>query len=121
MTSYPTRSGSFQHFLRSFLQDDSARFREVLTDDQIERAARLQNLSFGTGKDDIYSLPLTLWAFVTQAVSESKSCLAAVARVLAWLTSQGRQVFDAGTGTHCTTRAELTALFVEFLLCDVGR
>ena len=121
MTSYPTRSGSFRHFLRSFLQDDSTRFREVLTDDQIERAARLQNLSFGTGKDDIYSLPLTLWAFVTQAVSESKSCLAAVARVLAWLTSQGRQVCDAGTGAYCKARAKLTELFLWFLACDVGR
>jgi IS4 transposase len=121
MTSYPTRSGSFQHFLRSFLQDDSTRFREVLTDDQIERAARLQNLSFGTGKNDIYSLSLTLWAFVTQAASESKSCLAAVARVLAWLTSQGRQVCDAGTGDYCKARAKLTELFLWFLLCDVGR
>jgi Transposase DDE domain len=121
MTSYPTRSGSFQHVLRSFLQDDGTRFREVLTEDQIERAARLQNLSFGTGKDDIYSLPLTLWAFVTQAASESKSCLAAVARVLAWLTSQGRQVCDAGTGAYCKARAKLTELFLWFLLCDVGR
>jgi IS4 transposase len=121
MTSYPTRSGSFRHFLRSFLQDDSTRFRQVLTDDQIERAARLQNLSFGTGKDDIYSLPLTLWAFVTQAASESKSCLAAVARVLAWLTSQGRQVCDAGTGAYCKARAKLTELFLWFLACDVGR
>jgi len=65
MTSYPIQRDSFRHFLRSFLQDDGARFRAVLTEDQIERAARLQNLSFGTGKDDIYSLPLTLWAFVT--------------------------------------------------------
>jgi hypothetical protein len=121
MTSYPTQSGSFRHFLRSFLQDDSARFREVLTDAQIERAARLQNLSFGTGKDDIYSLPLTLWAFVTQAASESKSCLAAVARVLAWLTSQGRQVCDAGTGAYCKARAKLTEVFLWFVACEVGR
>jgi hypothetical protein len=121
MTSYPNRRGSFQHILRSFLQDDGARFREVLTHEQIERAARLQDLSFGTGKDDIYSLPLTLWAFVTQAVSESKSCLAAVARVLAWLTSQGRQVCDAGTGAYCKARAKLTELFLWFLVCDVGQ
>jgi IS4 transposase len=121
MTSYPTRRGSFQHFRRSFLQDDGARFREVLTDEQIERAARLQNLSFGAGKDDIYSLPLTLWAFVTQAVSESKSCLAAVARVLALLTKQGRAVCDAGTGAYCKARAKLTELFLWLLVCDVGR
>jgi hypothetical protein len=121
MTAYQHRSGSFQHFLRSFLQDDSARFREVLTDEQIKRAARLQNLSFGTGKDDIYSLPLTLWAFVTQAASESKSCVAAVARVLAWLTKLGRPVCDAGTGAYCKARAKLTEVFLWFVACDVGR
>jgi IS4 transposase len=120
MTSYQSRSGSFQQFLRSFLQGDSARFREVLSDEQIERAARLQNLSFGTGTDDIYSLPLTLWAFITQAASESKSCLAAVARVLAWLTSQGRRVCDAGTGAYCKARAKLTEVFLWFVACDVG-
>jgi hypothetical protein len=121
MSSYQIRSGSFQYFRRSFLQDGGARFREVLTDEQIERAAGLQNLSFGTGKDDIYSLPVTLWAFVSQAVSESKSCVAAVARVLAWLTKLGRPVCDAGTGAYCKARAKLTELFLWFLTCDVGR
>lgn len=121
MTSYQTPGGSFQQFLRSFLQDDGAGFREVLTDEQIERAARLQKLSFGVGKDDIYSVPLTLWAFITQAVSESKSCLAAVARVLAWLTKLGRPACDAGTGAYCKARAKLTELFLGFLTCDVGR
>ena len=121
MASYPTRGGSFRHFLRSFLQDDGNRFGEVLTNEQIERAAQLQNLSFGNGANDIYSLPLTLWALVTQVASESKSCLATVARVLAWLTSQGRSVADAGTGAYCKARAKLTELFLWFVACDVGR
>jgi hypothetical protein len=121
MTSYQSQGGSFQHFLRSFLQDDGAVFRKVLTDEQIERVARLQNLSFGAGQDDIYSLPLTLWAFVTQAVSESKSCVAAVARVLAWLTKLGRPACSAGTGAYCKARAKLTEMFLGLLACDVGR
>ena len=121
MPSYSTRGGSFRHVLRSFLQDDSNRFGEVLTNEQIERAAQLQNLSFGAGAHDIYSLPLTLWAFVTQVASESKSCVATVARVLAWLSSQGRSVGAAGTGAYCKARAKLTELFLWFLTCDVGR
>ena len=121
MPSYPTRGGSFRHVLRSFLQDDGNRFGEVLTNEQIERAAQLQNLSFGGGAHDIYSLPLTLWAFVTQVASESKSCVATVARVLAWLSSQGRCVGAAGTGAYCKARAKLTELFLWFLTCDVGR
>ena len=53
MPSYSTRGGSFRHVLRSFLQDDGNRFGEVLTNEQIERAAQLQNLSFGAGAHDI--------------------------------------------------------------------
>lgn len=121
MSSYQTRPGSFQHFLRSYLHDDGAGFRSVLTDEQIERVARLLKLSFGAGKNDIYSVPLTLWAFVSQAVSESKSCVAAVARVLAWLTKLGRPVCDAGTGAYCKARAKLTEPFLWFLTYDVGR
>ena len=121
MSSYQTRPGSFQHFLRSYLHDDGAGFRNVLTDEQIERVARLLKLSFGAGKNDIYSVPLTLWAFVSQAVSESKSCVAAVARVLAWLTKLGRPVCDAGTGAYCKARAKLTEPFLWFLTYDVGR
>jgi IS4 transposase len=121
MTSYPALRRSFQQVLRSFLQDDGNRFGEVLTHEQIERAAQLQNLSFGNGVNAIYSLPVTLWAFVTQAASESKSCLAAVARVLAWLASQGRPVANSGAGAYCKARAKLTELFLWFLTCDVGR
>lgn len=121
MSSYQTRRDSFQQVLRSFLQDDGARFREVLTDEQIQQTARQQNLSFGTGEDDIYTVPLTLWAFVSQVASESKSCLAAVARVLAWLTKLGRTVCDAGTGAYCKARAKLSELFLRGLACDVGR
>jgi hypothetical protein len=120
-TSYQTQRGSFQSFLRSFLQDQGTTFREVLTEEQIERTAQQHHLSFGTGEGDIYSVPLTLWAFVTQVVSESKSCLAAVARVLAWLTQLGREVCDAGTGAYCKARAKLTELFLRDLVCDVGR
>src|SRR2546422_1111629 len=120
MPSYQTQAGSFRHFLRGFLQDDGARFREILTAEQIEQTARQHNLSFGTGNDDIYTVPLTLWAFVTQVVSESKSCLAAVARVLAWLTAVGRQICDAGTGAYCKARAKLTELFLRCLACAAG-
>ena len=122
MPSYQSgRGGRFQHFLRGFLQTDGSRFHEVLTEDQIEETARQENVSFGTGSDDVYTVPLTLWAFVTQVLSDQKSCLAAVARVLALLTSLGRRVCDAGTGAYCKARAKLTELFLRRLTCDVGR
>ena len=123
MSSYPfgRRSFHFQHILRGFLQTDGLGFREVLTEEQIEQTARRSNLAFGLGRDDIYTVPLTLWAFVTQVVCESKSCLAAVARVLTLRAVLGLPACDAGTGAYCKARAKLTEPFLRRLACDVGR
>jgi hypothetical protein len=35
-----------------------------LTATQIEQAAAAEDVSFGAGADDVYSVPVTLWAFV---------------------------------------------------------
>jgi DDE family transposase len=121
MSSYQTPVGSFRDFLRTFIQDDGTLFRKVLTEEQIHRAAQVLNVSFGCGANDIFSLPLTLWAFVTQAVSESKSCVAAVARVLAFLTTQGRRLCAAGSGAYCKARAKLSEAFLWLLTRDVGQ
>jgi hypothetical protein len=123
MASYhsPARAGSFQHTLQGFLQTDGVAFRQVLTEEQIHEAAQAEKLSFGSGQDDIYTVPLTLWAFLTQVVADQKSCVAAVARLLALLTSLGRQVCSAGTGAYCKARAKLSEAFLHRLACDVGR
>jgi hypothetical protein len=123
MSSYqpPTGVGRFRHFLRGFLQGDGLPFRDVLTDEQIERTARRENLSFGTGTNDVYTVPVTVWAFVTQVVANEKSCVAAVSRVLVLLTTLGRQACGAGSGAYCKARVKLTELFLRLLACDVGR
>ena len=123
MPSYQ-RAGSgasFRQFLKSFVQTDALPFRDVLTADQIERVAAAEQVSFGTGAADVYSVPLTLWAFVTQVVSNQKSCVAAVARVAMVLTILGRQPCHAGTGAYCKARAKLTEALLRRLVSDVGQ
>ncbi len=82
MSSYrsPAIGATFLQFLNGFVQSDGLPFCEVLTAAQIEQAAAAAKVSFGAGADDVYSVPLTLWAFITQVVSDQKSCVAAVAR-----------------------------------------
>jgi hypothetical protein len=68
----------------------------------------------------VYSVPLTLWAFLTQVVSAAKSCLAAVSRVMAQLSVLGRLPCHAGTGAYCKARAKLPERFLKRLACSVG-
>jgi Transposase DDE domain len=117
----PSVGATFRQFLNGFVQADDVPFRDVLTATQIEQTAAAENVSFGTGADDVYSVPVTLWAFVTQVVSDQKSCVAAVARVLVLLTMLGRKPCDAGTGAYCKARAKLPERFLQRLTCDVGR
>ena len=111
---------TFRQFLNSFIQADDLPFRDVLTASQIEQVAATEQVSFGGGADDVYSVPLTLWAFVTQVVSNQKSCVAAVARVLVLLTTLGRPLCYAGTGAYCKARAKLTEAFLRRLVSAVG-
>src|SRR5260370_25397897 len=123
MSSYRTAGAgaTFRQILNSFVQTNDLPFRDVLTAAQIEQAAAAEQVSFGTGADDVYSVPLTLWAFIAQVVANQKSCVAAVARVLVLLTTLGRKPCHAGTGAYCKARAKLPEAFLRRLVCDVGR
>src|SRR5262249_29920820 len=101
----PSVGATFRQFLTGFLQTADLPFRDVLTTTQIEQAAAAENVSFGSGVTDVYSVPLTLWALIAQVVSDQKSCVAAVARVLVLLTILGRKPCDAGTGAYCKAPA----------------
>ena len=114
-------SVSFQHTLDSFLPGDGLPLSDSLTEDQIVQAAEADGLAFGAGPSDVWSVPLTVWAFVTQVSSAQKSCVAAVARVLTLLTVLGRDPCYSGSGAYCKARAKLSESFLRRLAVDVGR
>ena len=123
MPSYRTAGASvtFRQVLNGFVQADDLPFRDVLTEAQIERAAAAEHVSFGTRADDVYSVPMTLWAFIAQVVSSPKSCVAAVARVLVLLTALGRRACHAGTGAYCKARAKIPETFLRRLVSTVSQ
>jgi putative transposase len=119
-TPRPT-SPSFRHTLDTFLHSQQLPFSDVLTEEQIRQACEEEQVPFGTGAQHVWSVPLTLWAFLTQAGSESKSCVAAVARVLTLLTTLGQALCSAGTSAYCKARAKLSEGFLRRLVGDVAR
>ena len=118
--SPPPTPVSFQHTLDSFLQGDGLPLSDVLTEDQIAQAADADGLVFGAGPSDVWSVPLTVWAFLTQVSSAQKSCVAAVARVLTLLAVLGRAPCHSGSGAYCKARAKLSESFLRRLAVDVG-
>jgi putative transposase len=107
----------FRLILSSFQQAADLPFADVLSEEQIEQACADEGVEFGTEPDDIYTPPLVLWAFLSQMLfkDEQRSCAAAVARLIAWLTASGQKAPSANTGAYCKARHKLTEGFLRRL------
>src|SRR5436309_13582884 len=72
---------TFATVLRSAASADGQPFADALTEADIQQACDQEGVHFGQGPHDVYTPAVTLWAFLAQCLSASKSCVAAVARV----------------------------------------
>jgi hypothetical protein len=120
--SIPPRplGSQFTTFLHSYAQDDSLPLASVMTEEQIQAAARAESVDFGGGPKDVYTPAVTLWGFVSQVLSGNKSCVAAVSRIIVLLVALGRQPCSAATGAYCKARAKLPEKFLRRLTYQVG-
>ncbi len=119
MSSYSQRP-SFATVLRSFGSAEGLPFADVLTEDDIEQACKDEKVSFGGGQHDVYTPAVTLWAFLSQCLSASKSCVAAVARVLVLRCALDLPPCAAGSGAYCKARRKLTEPLIRRLTLSVG-
>jgi hypothetical protein len=112
----PTFAATF----RSFAQDPEQLLSQALPQQLIERIAAAEGVSFGAEANAVYTPPVTLWAFLTQCLSGTKSCVAAVARVMVLCVSLGRPPCAAGTAPYCKARAKLPEGFLRRLTYHTG-
>ena len=73
----PTR---FRLVLSSVLQTSGLPFSDVLSEEEIQAAFDEEGVAFAQEDDQVYTPPMTLWAFLHQVLhkEEQRSCLAAV-------------------------------------------
>jgi hypothetical protein len=111
---------TFASTFRAFAQDPDQALRQALPEAVIERFAAEEGLTFGEQANAVYTPPVTLWAFLTQALSARKSCVAAVARVMVLCVSLSRPPCAGGTAAYCKARAKLPERFLQRLTYHVG-
>lgn len=121
MPSYPpTPFGSrFTTTLQAFTLGDG-RFDDALPESQIQQVADDLEVHFGWRPDDIYTPAVTLWGFLAQVLSGSKSCVAAVARLMVLRLALGLPPCAANTGAYCKARGKLPEPFLQGLTYTVG-
>lgn len=110
----------FTNILRCYTQGDGLPFASVLTEEQIQQVAEDEGVCFGNGTNDVYTLAITLWAFIGQVLAGRKSCVAAVARIIVLRVAMGLPPCSSATGAYCIARAKLTEKFLRRLTCEVG-
>lgn len=119
MSLYPARP-TFATVLRSFAGPEGLPLGNLLTEADIQQACDQENVHFGQAADDVYTPAVTLWAFLAQCLSASKSCVAAVARVLVLRVAWGLPPCGAGSGGYGKARAKLPESLLQRLTLQVG-
>jgi putative transposase len=114
--------GRFCLVLGSFLRKPGLPFADVLPAKRIETVWEEEGVCFAEGDADVYTPPVTLWAFLSQVLfkGEQRSCTGAVARVVVLLVALGRRPCSSNTGAYCRARAKLSEKAIERLTREVA-
>jgi hypothetical protein len=116
-------ASDFQRCLAPFLQAPGLPFADVLSEKQIAEAFAAEEVSFGERDDAIYTPGVTLWAFLSQMIFPDplRSCAAAVARVIVFLTGLGREAPSSDTGNYCRARQKVPENVLKRLALETGK
>jgi len=125
MSFYHTRRflpRRFRLVLSSVLQASGLPFSDILTEDEITEAFDEEESWFAQEEGDVFTPPLTLWAFLSQVLykGEQRSCLAAVSRVIVLLVALGRDSCANNSGGYCKARAKLPESVLQRLATHVA-
>lgn len=103
---------------RQFGADAELPFAPLLSAERVDAILREEE---ATWRDCLYTPALTLWTFLSQSLCPDGSCRKAVARVLAWLLSQGEKACSAKTDPYCKARQRLPLSLFTHLTRATGR
>jgi putative transposase len=91
---------------------------EILSPDEL---ARILTEEGATWKNVVYTPLLTTWAFLWQMLNPDRSCRAAVKRIAAWLSSQGKKLANEKDDPYIKARQRLPEAVPIRLMKHIGR
>lgn len=116
----PARRPTFRSVLGTLGQGGSFPLSDLLTPEQIQQACDDEGVRFAGSDRHVWTPALTLWALLSQCLSDSKSCVAAVARSLVLRVGLGLPPCSEATGAFCKARAKLPVPLLRRLAARLG-
>ena len=112
----------FRLVLDAFLQHADLPFADTLDETAIRKAFDDEGVAFTTDDSAVYTPAVTLWAFLSQVLfkGEQRSCLAAVARVIALRVALGAKSCAGNSGAYCRARSRLPENVIRRLAVQVA-
>ena len=112
----------FQLVLNAFLQHAGLPFADTLDETAIHKAFDDEGVTFAADDAAVYTPAVTLWAFLSQVLfkGEQRSCLAAVARVIALRVALCGKPCAGNTGAYCRGRSRLPEYVIRQLAVQVA-
>ena len=90
--------------VKSLRESDVLPFHEILDAEMVKAALAEEGVTFS---ERLYTPLVTLCVFLSQVLDPDHSCRAAVARLIVWLSVNGRRPCAPDTGTYCDARQRL--------------
>jgi Transposase DDE domain len=87
-----------------FARHDGLPFADVLTEPRIRDALDEHGVRY---RDRVFDPVTTLWGFLSQVLSDDRSCRDAVARIIAHRAADGLETCSPNTASYCDARARL--------------
>jgi hypothetical protein len=112
------RARQVRHLRQQLADAPALPFADLLPAETVAAALRAEKVHF---RDRLFSPLVTLWVFLSQVLDPDHSCRAAVARFLAWRTSQGLPRCSANAGGYCKARGRLPEGVLAHLTRTTGR
>lgn len=116
-----TPDGDFRQInsaIENLRRDEGLPFEHLLDVAAIREALQRAGVAF---RDRVYNPVVTLWAFLSQVVSDDHSCADAVARVNAHRVAQGERPASPNTTSYCGARRRLPLTVIRELATGSGQ
>jgi Transposase DDE domain len=104
--------------VKSLHESDVLPFHELLDVEMVNSALAAEGVSFN---ERIYTPLVTLCLFLSQVLDPDHSCRAAVARLIVWLTINGRKPCSPETNSYCDARQRLPLGVIVHLVHQTAR
>jgi hypothetical protein len=92
-------------------------YHDLLDGELIRTALKEEKIQYRVRK---YPPLVTLWTFLTQVLDQDQSCRMAVARLIAFLVSQGQTPVSPDTSNYCKARRRLPISLIVRLVRKLG-